>query len=126
MQNAELESTVKNNVILEKSIKFAIRIVKLYQFLQNDKNEYTMSKQLLKCGTSIGANINEAINGQSRKDFLAKMYISFKEATETEYWITLLASTDYLNETQYDSILKDCVEIKKILTTIIRTTKERE
>ena len=124
MQNWVLN--MKDNIILEKSIRFAIRIVKLCRYLQNEKNEYILSKQLLKCGTSIGANINEAVNEQSRKDFLAKMYISLKEATETEYWIKLLANTDYLNKTQHDSILKDCVEIKKILTAIIKTTKERE
>ena len=117
---------MKSNVIREKSMGFAIRIVKLSRYLQENKKEYIMSKQLLKSGVSIGANVNEAINGQSRKDFLAKMYISFKEATESEYWITLLANTDYLDETEYHSILRDCVEIKKILNAIIKSTKEQE
>lgn len=117
---------MKNNVILDKSFDFAIRIVKLNKYLKDDKKEYTMSKQLLKSGTSIGANINEAINGQSKKDFLAKMYISFKEATETEYWLRLLTKTDYLTETEGNSILSDCVELKKILNSIIKTSKENQ
>ena len=117
---------MKDNIIIDKSMAFAVRIVRLYQYLCDEKQEYIMSKQLMRCGTSIGANIHEAINGQSRKDFLSKMYISFKEATEAEYWIRLLTSTDYLNEAQSKSILDDCVEIKKILTSIIKTTKGKD
>ncbi len=116
---------MKNNIILDKSMDFAVRIVKLYKFLAEKKTEYIMSKQLLRCGTSIGANVHEAHNGQTTKDFLAKMYIAYKEATETEYWINLLAKTDYLTEEQGNSILQDCVEIKKILTSIIKTTKQK-
>ena len=115
---------MKDNVILDKSMKFAIRIVKLCRYLQENKHEYIMSKQLIRCGTSVGANVHEAIYGQSRRDFLSKMYVSFKEATETEYWIMLLANTNYLSELQSKSILDDCVEIKKILTSIIKTTKD--
>jgi len=114
---------VKDNIILEKTMDFSVRIVKLYKYLCSEKNEYIMSKQLLRCGTSVGANAHEAHNGQSNKDFLAKMYIAFKEVTETEYWLKLLAKTDYLTLQQSENILTDCVEIKKILTAIIKTLK---
>jgi four helix bundle protein len=114
---------MKENVILTKSMDFAVRIVNLYKFLNAEKNEFVMSKQLLRCGTSIGANAHEAHNGQSSKDFLAKIYIALKEATETEYWITLLIKTDYLSPAQGESILNDCVELKKILTAIVKSTK---
>jgi len=114
---------VKDNIILDKTMNFSVRIVNLYKHLCNEKNEYVMAKQLLRCGTSIGANAHEANNGQSDRDFLAKMYIAFKEATETEYWLKLLSKTDYLTSEQSESILTDCVEIKKILTAIIKTIK---
>lgn len=102
---------------------FSVRIVRLYNYLCDEKKEYVMSKQLLRSGTSIGANAHEAVNGQTSKDFLAKMYIAFKEATESEYWINLLIRTDYLTQEQGNSILSDCVELKKILTAIIKATK---
>ncbi len=86
---------MKDNIILDKSFEFAIRVVKLYKYLCNEKKEYVLSKQLLRCGTSVGANINEA--GQSKADFIAKMSISSKEARESKYWIELLIKTDYLN-----------------------------
>lgn len=114
---------MKDSVILNKTFDFSIRIINLYKYLCSEKNEYVMSKQLLRCGTSVGANVHEASNGQSSKDFLAKMYIAFKEATETEYWLKLLLRTEYINQEQGNSILADCVEIKKILTAIIKTTK---
>lgn len=116
---------MKDNIILDKTMNFAVRIVNLYKFMVNGKCEYTLSKQLLRSGTSIGANVHEAHNAQSKKDFLAKMYIAFKEASESEYWITLLMRTDFLSEEQAESILNDCIEIKKILTSIIKTTKEQ-
>ncbi|MCL2512475.1 MAG: four helix bundle protein [Oscillospiraceae bacterium] len=114
---------MKDNVILDKTMDFSVRIVKLYKYLCTEKNEYIMSKQLLRSGTSIGANAHEAHNGQSDKDFLAKMYIAFKEASETEYWLKLLLKTEYLTIDQSESILEDCVELKKILTAIIKTLK---
>lgn len=114
---------MKNNIILNKTMDFSVRIVNLYKYLCGEKNEYVMSKQLLRSGTSVGANVHEAVNGQSEKDFLAKMYIAFKEISETEYWITLLIKTLYLTQEQGESILCDCVEIKKILTAIIKTSK---
>jgi four helix bundle protein len=115
---------MKDNIIANKSLKFSIRIVNLYKYLIENNKEYVMSKQLLKCGTSIGANVHEAINGQSRKDFLSKMYIAYKEASETEYWINLLYETRYISKNEYSSIIADCIEIKIILYNIIKTTKE--
>lgn len=111
------------NLIVDKSFKFAIRIINLYKYLCEEKKEFVLSKQLLRSGTSIGANIKEAIQGQSKKDFLSKMNISLKEASETEYWIELLIATNYLNERDGNSILEDCVEIKKILHSIVKTSK---
>ena len=114
-----------NNVIQQKSFAFAIRIVNLYKHLRHEKKEYIMSKQVLRCGTSIGANIEEAIGGQSEKDFLAKISISYKEARETMYWIKLLSATDYLNEEETKSLLTDAEEICKIIGTIQTTIKNR-
>ena len=110
------------NLILDKSTQFAIKIVKTYQYLKNDRKEYVMSKQLLKSGTSIGANMKEAIQAQSKKDFLSKTNIALKEASETEYWIDILMKTNYFNEKQ-NSLMDDCIEINKILQAIVKTTK---
>ena len=111
------------SVIREKSFDFAVRIVRLYQYQCHEHKEYVLSKQLLRAGTSIGANVNEAKHGQSRKDFLSKMNIALKEAVETEYWIRLLQKTDYLTTKQAESILHDCDEIIRILHAIVKTTK---
>jgi four helix bundle protein len=113
------------NVIKEKSFSFAIRIVKLYQYLCNEKKEFVLAKQLLRCGTSVGANIEESIGGQSDKDFLSKISISYKEARETIYWIKLLAATDYINDIQAQSMLADAEELCKILGKIQLTLKNR-
>ena len=113
---------MESNIIVDKSKKFAIRIVNLYKFLVDNQKEYVLAKQLLRSGTSIGANVCEAIRGQSKADFGAKMNIALKEASETEYWLELLFQTDYLTEIQYESIMADCKEINKILTTIVKTT----
>lgn len=112
-----------HNVIVDKSYKFAIRIVKLYQYLSDNKKEYTLSKQILKSGTSIGANIEEAIGSISRKEFIAKMQISYKEAKETRYWIRLLNDTNYLNNQLFKSLLEDCDELLKIIVSILKSTK---
>lgn len=112
------------NLILDKSKSFAIRIVRLYKYLVEEKREYVMSKQIMRCGTSIGANVHEAIRGQSKQDFRAKMNIALKEASETEYWLELLKNTDYITQEQYESINADCVEINKILISIVRTSNE--
>lgn len=106
----------RDSVTLDKSKNFAIRIVKLYQYLCTEKKEFVLSKQLLRSGTSIGANLAEAIYGISDKDFLSKMYISLKECAETKYWLELLFKTDYLTEQQYQSINEDCTELIKLLT----------
>ena len=116
---------MKDSIILDKTLDFSVRIVNLCKYLRKEKKEFVMSEQLLRCGTSIGANAHEAHNGQSSKDFLAKIYIAFKEASEAEYWIKLLSRTDYLTPEQSKSIIADCVEIKKILTAIITTLKTK-
>ena len=115
---------MKDNVVFEKSKKFAIRIIKLYQYLCSEKKEYVLSKQLLRSGTSIGANISEAICSISKKEFLSKMYIAFKECTESKYWLDLLCETDYLTKTEYDSVVNDCLEIQKILSSITKTMRQ--
>jgi len=116
---------LKDNIILDKSFAFAIRVVKLYKYLCDEKKEYVLSKQLLRCGTSIGANINEAQAGQSKADFIAKMSISSKEARESKYWIDLLIKTDYLdiNEIYVQSLISDIEEIIKLLTSIVKSSQ---
>ena len=113
-----------DNIIVEKSFAFAIRIVNLYKYLHTQKREFIMAKQLLRCGTSIGANIAESQNAQSTADFLSKLNIALKEATETKYWLRLLHSTEYLSNEQFDSIYSDSVEIEKILVAIVKSIKE--
>ncbi|MBR2207549.1 MAG: four helix bundle protein [Synergistaceae bacterium] len=113
-----------SDIVLEKSKNFAVRIVRLYQFLTDNKKEYVLSKQILRSGTSIGANITEAKSGFSKKDFLSKMYIAFKECSETLYWLDLLVATDYLTKEQYDSLSYDANELKKILSSITKTARE--
>ena len=111
-------------MVSEKAFAFAMRIVKLCQHLQNVKHEYVLSKQLIRSGTSIGANISEAQQGQSRADFVSKMSIALKETAEAMYWLRLLQATDYLTEKEYLSISRDCIEIEKMLTSIIKSTKQ--
>ena len=113
------------NIIADKSKTFAIRIVKLYQYLCTEKREFALSKQLLRSGTSIGANVKEAIRGQSKADFISKMSIALKEASETEYWLELLYETDFLDKKQFDSIYADDQELLKILTSIVKSSSER-
>ena len=110
-----------DNVIVSKSKQFAIRIIHLYQFLVDNKREHILSKQLLRSGTSIGANVKEAIRGQSKADFYAKMFIALKEASESEYWLELLQETGYIYDDDFDSIYSDCQEIIKILVSITKT-----
>ena len=111
------------NIIEQKSFEFAVRIVNLYKHLNETKKESVLSKQLLKSGTSIGANVAEAEQAQSKPDFISKMSIALKEASETKYWIRLLTSTSYLTEAESASILNDCVELEKILVSIIKSSK---
>ena len=114
----------QDNVILNKSFDFAIRIVRLYKHLQATYSERVLSTQILKSGTSIGANVREALRSSSRKDFVAKMNISLKEAYETEYWLELLCKTEYISQKEYDSIFPECRELTNILSKIIITTKD--
>ena len=113
-----------DNIIESKSFDFAIRIVKLCRYLTENKKEYVLSKQLLRSGTSIGANISEAQQAQSKADFISKMNISLKEAAETKYWLKLLAATGYLTEKETFTILNECIEVEKILYNIVRTSKK--
>jgi four helix bundle protein len=115
---------MKDNIIKDKSKAFAIRIVRLYQYLLKNHKEYILSKQLLKSGTSVGANVKEALRGQSRADFISKMNIALKEISETEYWLEILHETGYINETQFTSIYKDCQELLKILYSIVKTSRK--
>ena len=113
-----------SSIVAEKSFSFSVRIVNLYRFLCDEKREYVLSKQLLRSGTSIGANVREALHGQSRRDFLSKIGIALKEANESQYWIELLHATDFINQEQRDSIWSDCDEIISLLVTIAKTTKK--
>ena len=115
----------ENNVLKEKSFSFALRIVKCYQYLQTEKQEYILSKQLLRSGTSIGANIREAEQAQSRIDFIHKLSIALKETNETEYWLELLNQSNYLDKNLFNSIHADCRELLKLLISIIKTSKQK-
>lgn len=115
---------MKENLLIDKSIAFASRIVKLNKHLTNNKKETVISKQIIRSGTSIGANINEANYGQSKADFISKMHIALKETAETEYWIKLLYMSDYIDKKMSESLLNDCLEIKRILIASINTAKE--
>ena len=117
---------MNNNIIVEKSKAFAIRIVKMYQYLTNEKKEYVLSKQVLRSGTSIGAKVHEAIRGHTKADFRAKMSIALKEASETEYWLEILHETKYLNDEQYEDINRDCSELNKILIQIVKSSGEHD
>ena len=111
------------NVVVIKSKAFALRIIKLYRYLCDEKREYVLSKQLLRCGTSIGANIKEAVRGQTKPDFYAKMNIALKEASESEYWLELLHESDFLTDQQFSSLYADCQELIKLLVAITKTQK---
>ena len=113
---------MNDNVIENKSVDFAVRIVNLHKHLSAEKKEFVLSKQLLRSGTSIGANVSEAVRGQSKADFLAKMSIALKEANESHYWIRLLYKTDFLTEQEFNSIENDIIELIKILSSICKTS----
>lgn len=114
-----------DNVVRDKSYAFAVRVVKLFKYLAAEHNEYVLSKQVLRSGTSIGANVEEAMGGQSEKDFFAKLSIAYKEARETHYWIRLLSDTDYLTPVQSKSLLADTEELQKIIGSILKTLREK-
>ena len=114
---------MKDSIISQKSFDFAIRIVNLYKYLKDNKKEFVLSKQLLRSGTSVGANIEEALGGQSKKDFISKLSVAYKESRETLYWIKILNKSRYLNQNQSLSLINDCEEIIKIITRILKTSK---
>jgi four helix bundle protein len=113
----------QGNVIVEKSYNFAVRVVKLSQYLTQEKKEFVLAKQILRSGTSVGANVEEALGGQSKKDFHAKLSIAYKEARESHYWIRLLFDTGYLSEQESQSLLSDADELQKILGSILKTLR---
>ncbi|MBQ6681608.1 MAG: four helix bundle protein [Prevotella sp.] len=117
---------MKESIIKNKSKDFALRIIKLYKYLTTtaETREYILSKQILRSGTSIGANVKEALRGQSRPDFRAKMNIALKEASETEYWLELLHESDYIDDASFQSIIEDNIELIKILTNIVKSTDQ--
>lgn len=115
---------MKKNIVKDKSFKFALIIVNCYKFLTSEKKEYVLSKQLLRSGTSIGANVRESEHGQSKADFIHKLSISLKEANETEYWIELLHKSDYLDDKQFEQLSVAVIELIKLLTSIIKTSKQ--
>ena len=115
----------ESNILLEKTLYFAARIVKLHKYLTT-KQEFVISKQIVRSATSIGANANEAVYGISKADFISKLHISLKETAETEYWINLLFLTEYISLQEKNSLLTDCLEIKKILIATINTSKENK
>ena len=113
---------MSNGTARFKSKKFAVRVIRLYKILTEQKKEYVLSKQMLRSGTSIGANLAEADYGISKKDFLAKVYIALKECSETIYWLDLLFETNYISKKEYESINSDAIELLKMLTSIAKTT----
>jgi len=115
---------MKNNIIKEKSYDFALRIVKLYKYLRDSKKEFVIAKQLLRSGTSIGANIEEAVGAQSKSDFISKISIAYKEARESHFWIRLLKDSGYLTSKQSESLIIDIEEILKLITSIQKTSKK--
>ncbi len=115
---------MRENVVEIKSKAFAVRVVRLYQYVSKEKQEFVLSKQLLRSGTSIGANVAEALCAVSKKDFLSKMHISFKECVETQYWLELMVETGYLEEKEFQSICNDCIELRKLLSSITKSTAE--
>ena len=115
----------ENNILADKSVAFSIRVVNCYKFLTDSKKEFVMSKQLLRCGTSIGANIHEGIYTQSSPDFISKLSISLKEASESSYWLKILSETQFLDEKMYMSLKEDIDEIIRLLISSIKTTKNK-
>ena len=115
-----------NNIVLDKSFDFAVRIVKLTKYLRSKYQDHSLCKQLFRCGTSIGANIAEAQQAQSTADFVSKLSIALKESSETNYWLRLMYATDYLSQKEYDSLIADCRELEKLLVSIINTSKKQK
>ena len=122
----EAEKTEKTGILRRKSLRFAVRIVNLSKYLKEEKKEYTLSTQILKSGTSIGANLAESATAFSKKDFISKVYISLKECSETLYWLELLYLTEYISEEMYRSMQQDCEELRKMLSATTKTAQEAE
>ena len=116
---------MKENLLQTKSLAFSVRIVGLYRYLTEQKKEYILSKQILRSGTSIGANIHEANYGHSKADFTAKLQIALRETAETEYWLLLLTQTSYLDESLGKSLSEDCLELKRLLISSVRTARDQ-
>jgi four helix bundle protein len=116
---------MKENFVQEKSVKFAIRIIRLYQFLTAEKKEYVLSKQIIRSGTAIGALVKESKYAESKADFIHKLHIALKEANETDYWLLLLKETDYISEKEYQSLYAEIQELIKLLVSIIKTSKTK-
>jgi four helix bundle protein len=116
---------MKENVVRIKSYAFAIRIVKLYKYLVDNKKEYTLAKQILRSGTSVGALVRESEQGESKADFIHKLAIALKEANETDYWLNILKDTSFITEKMFNSLSKDCIELEKLLTTIIKSSRKK-
>ena len=116
---------MSKSILQDKSLLFAVRCVNMYRYLTNEKKEYVLSKQMLRCGTSIGANISESRNAQSDADFVSKLSIALKEADETAYWFELMKMTEYISEEEYDSINNDLKELIAILVTTLKTKKNQ-
>ena len=112
---------MRDSVILKKSKSFALRIIKLYKYLNEQKHEHILSKQLLRCGTSVGANAKEAVYSQSKADFTAKLFVAQKECAETEYWLELLYESEYINKSEFDSVYEDCQELMNMIVASTKT-----
>lgn len=123
MHNAQRTMMIRNNPIEEKSFAFSVRIVRLYKHLTQKRHEYVLSKQILRSGTSIGANISEAEYAQSKPDFYAKMSIALKEANETQYWLRLLYASEYINRTEFESLCRDVNELLRLLISICKSAQ---
>lgn len=123
--SVELDVMDEKRTVKDKSKKFAVRIVRLYQYLSDEKHEYVLSKQILRSGTSIGANIAESECAISRRDFVAKLYIALKECMETLYWLDLLRDTEYITQEQYSSLEQDCQELRKMLSSATKTINSK-
>lgn len=117
---------MRENVVVSKSFDFAIRIVNLYKFLTENKREFVMSKQILRCGTSIGANVRESQGAESKSDFIHKLSIALKEVDETLYWLELLYKTEYISQEQFENMKNDGAELRKIISSIVMTTRKNK
>ena len=118
--------TKEDNIVLKKSYDFSVRCVNLYKYLCDERHDYVIGKQLLRSGTSVGANVKEAIRGVSKADFRAKLSIALKEASESEFWIEILRDTEYISRLQAESMLNDCQEILKLLVSIVKSSSENQ